>query len=130
MSYIRPIFVQRGENYADFFWLTLEQMYDILQIMVAYKTRLEQFMLEGIVDNDMLFYTFDDFMKIRKHIKKKLRNKKSRDYIIYRMYVESRPWIKDFFRCCIWDFLNDYMTDAELMHEYDKYLAKYGDKNE
>lgn len=98
--------------------------------MVAYKTRLEQFMLEGIVDNDMLFYTFDDFMKVRKHIKKKLRKKTSRDYIIYRMYVESRPWIKDFFRCCIWDFLNDYMTDDELQHEYDKYLVKYGDKNE
>ena len=48
--------------------------------MVAYKTRLEQFMLEGIVDNDMLFYTFDDFMKIRKHIKKKLRKKQSKDY--------------------------------------------------
>lgn len=85
-------------------------------------------MLEGIIDSDMLFYTFDDFMKMRKHIKKKLRKKETKDYIIYRMYVESRPWIRDFYRGCIWDFLNDYMTDDELRIEYLKYLEKYGDK--
>lgn len=93
-----------------------------------YKTRLEQKMLNDLFERDMMFYTFDDFMKFRKHIKEKMKTK-DRTYIqTYRMYVESRPWIKDFYRCCIWDYLNDYMTEQELEHEFEKYLKKYGDK--
>ena len=96
--------------------------------MVMYKTRMEHEMLNNVIDRDMMFYTFDDFIRIRKFIKEKLRNK-DRDYIyIYRMYVGARPWVKDFYRGLIWDYLNDYMTDSELMYEYDRYLQKYGDR--
>lgn len=87
-------------------------------------------MLYEVIDRDMAFYTFNDFIRIRKHIKERLLDK-NREYImIYRMYVESRPWIKDFYRGCIWDYLNDYMTEDELLCRYDEYIAKYGDKNE
>jgi hypothetical protein len=87
-------------------------------------------MLDGIIDNDMTFYTFDDFVKMRNYIKDKMHTKEFSYLVVYRMYVESRPWIKDFYRGCIWDFLNDYMTDSELMDKYNDYLYKYGDKHE
>lgn len=85
-------------------------------------------MLYEVIDRDMAFYTFNDFIRLRKHIKDRLAEK-DREYImIYRMYVESRPWVKDFYRGCIWDYLNDYMTDEELLGRYDEYLVKCGDK--
>ena len=87
-------------------------------------------MLDGIIDRDMTFYTFDDFIRIRKHIKTRMQDKDYNYLAVYRMYVESRPWIKDFYRGCIWDFLNDYMTDDELLDKYSDYIAKYGDKHE
>lgn len=94
------------------------------------ETRLEHTMLNDIIDIDMMFYTFDDFIKIRDYIKEKLKIKDRQYIFIYRMYVEARPWIRDYYKGLIWDYLNDYMTDIELIEEYNKYLKKYGDKNE
>lgn len=87
-------------------------------------------MLSEVIDQDMLFYTFDDFVKIREHVKNKLKTKERKDILIYRMYVGARPWIRDYYKGLIWDYLNDYTTDNELMYEYDNYVIKYGDKNE
>ena len=85
-------------------------------------------MLNGIVDVDMFFYTFDDFIKRKEYIKNKLHTKDRDYYFLYRMFVESRPWMKDFYRGCIWDYLNDYMTEDELLSHYETYMKKYGDK--
>ena len=85
---------------------------------------------KDIIDADMLFYTFDDFMKVKDHIKEKLATLNDKDFIVYRMYIESRPWIKDLYRGVIWDYLNNYIDDEELRNEYRKYLLRYGDKHE
>lgn len=85
-------------------------------------------MLNGIVDDDMFFYTFTDFIYFKDRIKKKLHTKDKDYYFMYRMFVESRPWIKDFYRGCIWDYLNYYMTEDELLSHYETYMKKYGDK--
>lgn len=84
-------------------------------------------MTDEILGRDMMYYTFEDFMKKRFYIKDKLEEQDNTYKCIYRMYVEARPWMKEFYRNCIWDFLNDYMSDEELTVEYDKYLRKYGD---
>lgn len=78
-------------------------------------------MQSEVIDRDLLFYTFDDFMILRNHIKDRLEHLTRKDYIIYGMYVESRPWIKEYYRGCIWDFLNDYMSEEELIEVYDKF---------
>ena len=79
---------------------------------------------------DMMFYTFDDFMKRKDYIKD-CYWKKDEDYkISYQLYIESRPWLKEYHRLCIWDWINDYMTDEELSSVYDKYLEKYGHQYE
>ena len=43
-------------------------------------------MLNGIVDIDMFFYTFDDFIKKRDYIKEKLHTKDRDFYYLYRMH--------------------------------------------
>ena len=79
-----------------------------------------------LFERHMLFYTFEDFMKNRLHIKDTVSNYDYKQLVLYRLYIFSRPWIKDYFRGVIWDYLNDDIEDAELEFEYEKYLAKYG----
>ena len=86
------------------------------------------YIVADILGVDMVYYTFSDFMKRRYEIKELLKNKDNEYVAIYRMYVESRPWMKEWYRECIWDFLNDYMSDAKLLEEYEKFCLKYGDK--
>lgn len=109
-------------------------MYDIFIKMgnVYMAVRMEIAMINNatILDIDMLYYTFTDFINRRDKIKNKLATKDNRYYCIYHLYVEARPWMKDYYRNCIWDYLNGYMTDSELLVEYDRYLSKYGDANE
>ena len=81
-----------------------------------------------IIDCDMMFYTFDDFMRIKNKVKDKLETKNVKDILIYRLYVSSRPWIKNCYKYDIWDWLNDYLSDDELKEEYNKYLTENGDK--
>jgi len=83
-----------------------------------------------LLGKGMTFYTFDDFIKRRHFIKAVLASKYEVDmkyYTIYRWYIQSRYWIKDKYKYLIWDYLNDYEDEEELMKEYNDYLAKRGD---
>ena len=82
-----------------------------------------------LLGRDMLFDTFDDFMPIRNHIKDKLQNQTNNYMTIYRMYVCSRPFIPTETRDLLWDWLNDFLTDFELMKEYRLYKDR-GKKHE
>ena len=79
---------------------------------------------------DMLFHTFTDFMNIRDKIKSKLKDKDAIFRVTYRMYVESRPFIKDFYRGLIWDYLNDYVSEQDLLKYYKEYQDRIGDTYE
>lgn len=85
---------------------------------------------ENLFERHMLFYTFEDFMKQRFYIKANLSTKDNNYIICYRMYIHSRPWVKDYYRGIIWDYLNDYLDEEQLTVEFDKYKAKHGDVNE
>lgn len=79
---------------------------------------------------DMLYYTFDDFVNKREYLKQEY-DKKDNDFkILYNMYVESRPWLAEKYRHCIWDYLNDYVTESDLLEKYNEYLLKHGGKYE
>ena len=86
------------------------------------------YLLKNIFGLDMLFYTFDDFMRRREYIKEHFLEKDDEFRILYDLYIESRPWMKEYYRLCIWDYLNDYLSEEELLNEYDRYLEKYGDR--
>lgn len=85
------------------------------------------YVVADILGVDMVYYTFSDFMDRRNNIKELLKGKNKEYVAIYRMYVGSRPWMKEYYRDCIWDFLNDYMSDEKLIEEYEKFCLKYGD---
>lgn len=82
-----------------------------------------------LLGKDMLFSTFDDFMVIRNHIKDSLQKQTSTYVTIYRMYVGSRPFVPTKTRDLLWDWLNDFITDFELMREYRLYKDR-GKKHE
>lgn len=82
-----------------------------------------------LLGKDMLFSTFDDFMVIRNHIKDNLQKQTSTYVTIYRMYVGSRPFVPTKTRDLLWDWLNDFITDFELMREYRLYKDR-GKKHE
>lgn len=84
-------------------------------------------MVDELLGRDMLYYTFDDFMRKRYYIKEKLETKDNKYITIYRMYVEARPWMKEYQRGFVWDFLMGYMSDDELIVLYEEYLKKRGD---
>lgn len=80
--------------------------------------------LEEIFGRELLFYTFEEFFAKRRLVKEIFEEKvpKDRYFItIYRMYVESRPWIKEYYRECIWDYLNGYMEEIQLASVYITY---------
>lgn len=94
------------------------------------KTRLGLEVLSDIIDKDIMFYTFDDFMRIKVRAKARLERMGRRDFLTYFLYVYSRGWIDMYYKNLIWDYLNDYLTDCEIEEFYKVYLKKHGDKNE
>lgn len=82
------------------------------------------YILSEFFGRDMLFYTFDDFMNRRDYIKKQFIAKEYEYKVMYNLYIESRPWIKDYYRGCIWDYLNSYLKDEEILVIYEQYLMK------
>ena len=84
---------------------------------------------ENLFERYMLFYTFDDFMRQRFYIKANLSTKDTNYVICYRMYVHSRPWVKEYYRGLIWDYLNDYADEDILDFEYKRYREKRGEQD-
>lgn len=77
---------------------------------------------------DMLFYTFDDFYKKRIYLKESFLLKDLKYRRMYGLYIQSRPFIKEYFRGVMWDYLNDYLDEEEMEYEYDKYQHKFNKK--
>lgn len=81
------------------------------------------YILSEFFGRDMLFYTFEDFMKVRTYIKEQYALKPYEYKVMYNLYIESRPWIKEYYRGCIWDYLNDYLTEQEIISNYMQYKS-------
>lgn len=97
---------------------------------MAYLKGVAMCSLKDVFGEDMLFYTFEDFMNDREYLKKSYMKKNNQYKLLYGLYVQSRPWVKDYFRGCIWDYLNDYKDDTAIILEYMKYKARKGGNNE
>ena len=62
------------------------------------------YILSEFFGRDMLFYTFEEFMDNRFYIKEQFEIKEYDYKVMYNLYIESRPWIKEYYRGCIWDY--------------------------
>lgn len=87
-------------------------------------------MLDVEAFGEMLcFYTFDEFMEKRQYIHDEVNARVDKSHPkynrffmwCYRMYVESRPWIREYYRECIWNYINGYMDEITLMSVYIQY---------
>ncbi len=76
-----------------------------------------------MVDSTMVFYTFEDFYKNAKRIKKKYEKLSSYDKCIYRMYVYSNRSLRDSLADKVWEYLNEpfgsaYYVSYEMLGVY------------
>lgn len=74
-----------------------------------------------IIDERLVFYGLDHFFKKRLIIKELLRTKSWKEVIIYQWYVYSRPFISEAIKNNIWDYLQDYMSEADFVLNYRYY---------
>lgn len=84
-------------------------------------------MTEEIIGYNVSFSTFEEFFKRRGYIKKFIAIKYEQDleYVaIYRMYVGSRPFIKEKYRELIWEYINDYCEEEQMVSQYLAYIVE------
>lgn len=78
-------------------------------------------------DECLLYYGLDDFFK-RKDIIKECFEKQSIDtQYLYKLYVYSRPFIKETWKDYIWDYLQNDIEEWYLISEYSIYKRKNRD---
>lgn len=75
-------------------------------------------------DERLLYYGLDEFYKKRLIIKTTLMSLPRNEQFLYRMYVYSRAFISDTWKNNIWDYLQDDITEVELLNMYMDYQNK------
>ena len=76
----------------------------------------EDFSECSFIEQEMKFYTYDDFCKNRKEIKRLFESLSKNGRIFYRYYVYANIHMDLNFKNKIWDYLNDFTNDTELIH--------------
>ena len=75
-------------------------------------------------DERLLYYGLDEFYRKRLIIKTVLVTLPIKEQFLYRMYVYSRAFISDTWKNNIWDYLQDDITEVELLNMYMDYQNK------
>lgn len=78
-----------------------------------------------IFDERLLYYGLDDFVCNRKLIRKVFKEKSIKEQYIYKLYVYSRPFIKETWKDYIWDFLQGDIEEPIFIHEYTIYKKRH-----
>jgi hypothetical protein len=68
-----------------------------------------------------MFYGFDEFFKKRDAIRKEVDCMDKNQIFIYRMYIYSTPFVTDYIRNNMWDFLMRYEDDLDMIKVYSDY---------
>lgn len=75
-------------------------------------------------DECLLYYGLDDFVKHKDTIKECFLSKDINEQYLYKLYVYSRPFIKETWKDYIWDFLQSDIQDFEFLNEYALYKRR------
>ena len=76
---------------------------------------VEDFSECEFIESEMKFYTYDDFCLNRYAIKRLFRSLSRNGRIFYKYYVYANTHMTINFKNRIWDYLNGYIDDAELL---------------
>ena len=75
-------------------------------------------------DECLLYYGLDDFFNKRNKIKECFIEKDIDNQYLYKLYVYSRPFIKEMWKDYIWDYLQGDIDDLYFASEYLQYKRK------
>lgn len=70
----------------------------------------------------MEFYGFKEFFKRREYIKEQFELLEDYQQYVYRGYIYEMPFVTDFIRNAVWDYLNGFCTDMDFVYIYSDYL--------
>ena len=76
----------------------------------------EDFSECAFIEQAMKFYTYDDFCKNRHAIKRLFKCLSKNGCIFYKYYVYANTHMTIIYKNKVWDYLNDFISDAELVH--------------
>ena len=68
-----------------------------------------------IVKENMKFYTYNEFCENRKYLKYNFKYLSDTQKKLYMWYIYANINMNETYKNAIWDYLNDYMQDWELL---------------
>lgn len=77
----------------------------------------------------MEFYGFKEFFQRREYIKEQFRELEDYQQYVYRGYIYEMPFVTDYIRNTIWDYLNGFCPDIELVYTYSDYMRHKNKKD-
>ena len=75
-------------------------------------------------DPRMLYYGLDEFFMKRLIIKSLFKCKSFDEQYMYRLYVNSRPFINDSWKDRIWEYIQGDINDETFRFLYDEFMDK------
>ena len=76
------------------------------------------------IEKEMWFHTFNDFCDARHGIKQLYKQLDNRGRRMYMWYVYANVHMNEQFKNYVWDYLNDYMNEADIMYKKRFYKVK------
>lgn len=76
------------------------------------------------ISEEMYFFTYYDFCDNRKQLKKLYKSMSKPEQKFYMWYVYANIHCNETYKNFIWDYLNDYIDDCELLEKKKFYKAK------
>lgn len=76
------------------------------------------------ISDEMYFFTYYDFCDNRKQIKKLYKMMSKQEQKFYMWYVYANIHCNETYKNFIWDYLNDYIDDLELLEKKKFYKAR------
>ena len=68
-----------------------------------------------------IFYGFDEFFRKRNAIREEVDFMDHNQIVVYRMYIYSTPFVTDYIRNNMWDYLMRYESDLDMVKVYSDY---------
>ena len=76
------------------------------------------------IEKEMWFDTYTEFCKCRRGIKRLYRGLRKDGKLMFKWYLYANIHMNETYKGYIWDYLNDYIDETELLYRLRFYKAK------
>lgn len=77
----------------------------------------------------MEFYGFKEFFQKREYIKEQFEGLEDYQQYVYRGYIYEMPFVTDYIRNAVWDYLTGCMADIDMVFIYSDYMRHKNKKD-